>query len=103
MNKVLVIFQIPYFSIALYDKFILEMQKLGSLNQEEREYHAAAYDGNQMIVVDVWKSEEDFNEFGNTLMPLFVMHGIKPPKPVVIPVHNIMTNLLNEVQINNRL
>ena len=91
MRKVIVIFNIPRFSTTLYDKFVQEMQKNDNLKHEGREYHAAAHDGDQMVIVDVWESEEDFKEFGNKLMPLFVMNGITPPKPRVIPVHNILT------------
>jgi hypothetical protein len=41
------------------------------------------------MVYDVWDSQEDFDAFGQTLMPILGEMGIDPGQPDVMPVHNI--------------
>ena len=43
------------------------------------------------FVLDVWESEEHFERFGQTLMPILMAAGVTPTEPVVRPVHNIVT------------
>jgi hypothetical protein len=41
-------------------------------------------------VFDVWESEESFDAFGQTLMPILAELGIDPGQPQVSEVHNII-------------
>lgn len=43
-----------------------------------------------MHVFDVWESEEQFNQFGPTLMPILQQEGIDPGQPDVSPIHNVI-------------
>ncbi len=40
-----------------------------------------------MIAVNVWESEEAFNKFGETLMPIMGKLGVAIVQPVITPVH----------------
>lgn len=91
MDKVIAIFDIPGLSLSLYDNFVSDLKRSGTLKQDLREYHVVAQNGSGLVVVDVWKSNEAFIEFGNALLPLFVLNGIYPPKPIVLPVYNTIT------------
>jgi hypothetical protein len=41
-------------------------------------------------VFDVWDSQESFEKFGQTLMPILQQLGVDPGNPEVFPVHNII-------------
>jgi hypothetical protein len=38
----------------------------------------------------VWDSQEAFDAFGETLMPILGAAGIDPGAPMISPVHNII-------------
>jgi hypothetical protein len=42
------------------------------------------------MVYDVWDSQENFDAFGQTLMPILAEVGIDPGQPDIIPVHNMI-------------
>ncbi len=52
--------------------------------------HTASPGGKGMIIVDVWESQEAFDEFGKTLMPILQEVGIDPGQPYVEPIHNVI-------------
>ena len=41
-------------------------------------------------VLDVWDSQESFEAFGATLLPILAEAGVDPGEPMVTPVHNII-------------
>ena len=41
-------------------------------------------------VFDVWESQEAFDAFGATLMPILTELGVDPGAPVVMPVRNVI-------------
>jgi hypothetical protein len=41
-------------------------------------------------VFDVWESQESFQAFGATLVPILAELGVDPGEPQVSPVHNII-------------
>ena len=40
-------------------------------------------------VLDVWESQEQFEKFGETLVPIMSGLGADPGQPRVITVHNV--------------
>jgi hypothetical protein len=38
----------------------------------------------------VWDSQESFDKFGATLMPILNEMGVDPGQPAVMPVHNML-------------
>jgi hypothetical protein len=52
--------------------------------------HIAGQGANGFRVVDVWESEESFNSFGQTLLPILEDLGIDT-KPEVYPAHTIVS------------
>jgi hypothetical protein len=46
-------------------------------------------DGDLMLY-DIWESQEDFEAFGKVLMPILGELGIDPGKPDVMPVHRLL-------------
>jgi hypothetical protein len=43
------------------------------------------------MVFDVWDSQESFDRFGQTLMPILEELGVDVGKPEVMPIHNVIT------------
>ena len=41
-------------------------------------------------VFDVWESQEAFDAFGATLMPILTELGVDPGAPMAMPVHNVI-------------
>jgi hypothetical protein len=55
-----------------------------------RLYHVALESNGQIQVFDVWESQEAFEAFGATLLPIMGALGADPGQPQVSPVHNII-------------
>jgi hypothetical protein len=42
------------------------------------------------MVYDVWNSQDEFEAFGETLIPIMKEQGVDVGQPDVMPVHNII-------------
>jgi hypothetical protein len=42
------------------------------------------------MVYDVWESQETFDAFGQTLMPILAELGVDVGAPDVMPAHNVV-------------
>ena len=74
-----------------YDEAIRRLQAAGAGPPPGRSYHCAFSGRGGLHVFDVWDSREDFEKFGETLMPILTELGVDPGEPVVAEVHNIIT------------
>lgn len=73
-----------------YDECIKRLEAAGVANPRGRLYHVCYGDPNNLMVTDVWDSVENFQKFGETLMPILKEIGIDPGAPAVHPVHSII-------------
>ncbi|MET7702425.1 hypothetical protein [Streptomyces sp. NPDC005485] len=53
--------------------------------------HTAAPTSDGWLVVDVWESEEAFQQFGETIIPILKELGVSDAQPRVYPVFNAVT------------
>lgn len=90
MKTILVQFTYPDTDLKVYEGIVKDLEAAGLGNIPERLYHVAAKHGNGWHVTDVWESEEAFNKFGETMIPLQIKNGGTPTKPSILPVHNII-------------
>ena len=81
-------FNPPSMSAAQYDDVIKRLAAAGQGTPKGRTHHSAFGTPDQLMVFDVWTSQEEFDEFGQTLMPILAEVGVDPGQPVVMPVHN---------------
>lgn len=72
-----------------YDEVIKQLEESGQGAPAGRSYHVAFEGQNGLNVFDVWDSQEAFDAFGETLMPILGAAGIDPGEPVIAPIHNI--------------
>ncbi len=73
-----------------YDEAIRRLEAAGAANPPGRLHHVCFGTGNKLKVVDLWESEEAFQKFGQTLMPIMQDIGLDPGQPSAEPVHNII-------------
>jgi hypothetical protein len=73
-----------------YDETIRRLEQAGAGAPRGRTYHACFGSGDKLQVFDVWESQEAFDEFGKTLMPILQEVGIDPGQPYVEPIHNVI-------------
>jgi hypothetical protein len=78
------------FSTATYDEALSQLEAAGAGAPAGRLYHVALETDGQIQVFDVWDSQEAFEAFGETLMPIMTGLGAEPGEPMVSKVHNII-------------
>ena len=85
-------FQPADFSTSDYDEAARQLEAAGAGwgQVPGRTFHCAmaSADG-QVSVFDVWESMEQFEKFGETLVPIMQGLGADPGEPMVLTVHNL--------------
>ena len=78
------------FTPAEYDEAISQLEAAGAGAPAGRLYHVALETDGKIQVFDVWDSQESFDAFGATLVPIMTGLGADPGQPMVANVHNII-------------
>jgi hypothetical protein len=78
------------FTPSAYDDAISRLEAAGAGAPAGRLYHVAMESDGLIQVFDVWDSQESFEAFGATLLPIMAEVGADPGQPMVSPVHNII-------------
>ena len=73
-----------------YDTCIKKLEAAGAGKPAGRLYHASFPEGDKIAVFDVWESQELFDRFGETLMPILKEIGVETPPPHIMPIHNVI-------------
>jgi hypothetical protein len=73
-----------------YDETIRRLEKSGDWLPEGLEYHVAFRSDGALRVSEIWDSREQFDAFGERLMPVLKDVGIDPGKPEMLQIHNIV-------------
>ena len=73
-----------------YDEAISRLEAAGAGAPQGRSYHVAMEVDGKINVFDVWESQEAFDAFGATLMPILTELGVDPGPPAVMAVHNVI-------------
>ncbi len=78
------------FTPAIYDEAVGKLAAAGAAAPPGRIYHVALESGGLIQVFDVWESQEAFEAFGATLVPIMGALGVDPGEPMVAEVHNVI-------------
>lgn len=78
------------FSTEQYDEAIRRLDAAGAGSPPGRSFHCAFRAGPGLHVFDVWDSQESFDKFGETLLPIMDGLGADPGQPQVAEVHNVI-------------
>jgi hypothetical protein len=79
------------FTLAVYDNVIKELEQAGAGigKVPGRRFHCAMEVDGAVSVFDVWDSMEQFQKFGETLVPIMKKLGADPGQPQIMKVHNV--------------
>ena len=83
-------FKPPGFTAAKYDETIKQLGAAGAGSPKGRSYHVCYGDPNGVDITDIWDSMEDFQAFGQTLVPIMQSLGVDPGQPDIQQVHSIV-------------
>ena len=73
-----------------YDETIRRLEKVGDWPPQGLDYHVAFKSNGKFRVSEIWDSREQFDAFGERLMPVLKDVGIEPGKPEMLEIHNII-------------
>jgi hypothetical protein len=89
------LFTPPSMTAEQYDEVIRQLETAGAGTPAGRRYHVCFGTGAHLRVLDVWESQEAFNAFGPTLMPILQQVGVDPGQPEIAEVHNEIAEVHN--------
>jgi hypothetical protein len=78
------------FTPEKYDSAIKKLEAAGGGKPKGRTYHCALESDGAIQVFDIWESQEEFDAFGPTLMPILAELGVNLQEPMVATVHNVI-------------
>jgi hypothetical protein len=84
-------FQPTGFTRDVYDETIKELERagFGFGKVPGRTFHCAMEIDGSIAVFDVWESKEQFEKFGQTLMPIMSKLDADPGEPMVATIHEM--------------
>jgi hypothetical protein len=75
-------------SAAQYDQTVSKLEAGGDWPPDGLDYHVCFGEDGSLLVSEIWDSREQFEAFGERLMPVLDEAGINPGEPTVFEVHN---------------
>jgi hypothetical protein len=78
------------FSKEQYDEAVKRLDAAGAGSPAGRLYHFAFPGEGGLNVFDIWDSQESFDKFGETLVPIMTELGSDPGEPTVVEIHNMI-------------
>jgi hypothetical protein len=88
--SILVRFSPSSLSATDYDETIRRLQDGGDFPPDGLDYHVCFGSDGSLRVSEIWDSREQFESFGERLMPLLADVGIDPGEPELIEIHNVI-------------
>ncbi|MDX6309473.1 MAG: hypothetical protein QOI06_2519 [Nocardioidaceae bacterium] len=73
-----------------YDETIKQLDAAGQGAPNGRTLHVALESNGEIQVFDLWESQETFEAFGSTLVPILAGLGVDLNEPMVARVHNVI-------------
>ena len=80
----------PNVTTDQYDETIHRLEESGDWLPEGLEYHVAFESGGKFRVSEIWDSREQFDKFGERLMPILKEVGIESGQPELLEIHNVI-------------
>jgi hypothetical protein len=78
------------FTAAKYAETVKQLDAAGAGAPKGRTFHVCYGDPNSVEVTDVWDNMENFQAFGETLVPIMRSLNVDPGQPDVQQVHGII-------------
>jgi len=87
MEKIMVQIAVPGLTAAQYDKAWEDIREAGHENPKGMLHHFAGVSGTNWLIIEIWESEEDFNEFGKILMPILERNAVPQTMRTVLSLY----------------
>jgi hypothetical protein len=78
------------FTPEKYNETLRQLEAAGAGAPEGRTLHVALDVGGAIHVFDIWESQQAFEAFGATLVPIMAAAGVDPGEPMVAEVSNVI-------------
>ena len=78
------------FTPEKYESAIKQLDAAGAVAPKGRTFHVALESDGAIQVFDIWETQEDFDAFGSTLVPILAELGVELKEPMVATVHNVI-------------
>jgi hypothetical protein len=78
------------FTPEKYREALSQLAAAGAGAPDGRTLHVALENDGVIQVFDIWESQEKFEAFGETLMPILSGLEVDLTPPMVAPVHNVI-------------
>jgi hypothetical protein len=88
--SILVRFTPPSLTREQYDQSVRRLEQEGIFPPDGMELHVCFGSEGSLRVSEIWDSREQWEAFGERLMPVLADVGIQPGEPEVIEVHNLV-------------
>ena len=81
----------PGMTVEKYDTTLPLIEAAGEFPPDGLDYHVAFSAGGSFRVSEIWDSNEQFEAFGQRLMPILAENGVElAGPPEVLEIHNII-------------
>jgi hypothetical protein len=81
----------PSMSADKYDEVLPLIKAAGQFPPDGLDYHVAFSAGGSFRVSEIWDSQQQFEAFGERLMPILTEHGVElAGPPEVVEIHNVI-------------
>ena len=87
---IVVIFTPDGMTTEQYDEAVGRLDSAGAGLPPGRMFHVCYGASGNLRVMEVWESQEEFDTFGEALMPILNDIDIGPAQPEVVEAHNIL-------------
>jgi len=78
------------FTPEKYAQAISKLEAAGAGAPKGRTFHVALESDGAIQVFDIWESQQDFDAFGTTLVPILSGLDVQLGEPMIATVHNII-------------
>ena len=73
-----------------YDESVRRLTDAGDFPPDGLDYHVCFGSDGNLRVSEIWDSRDQFEAFGQHLMPVLDDEGIDPGQPEILDVHNVV-------------
>jgi len=81
----------PGMTGAKYDEVLPLIEASGQFPPDGLDYHVAFNSGGSFRVSEIWDSMEQFESFGQRLMPILAENGVElAGPPEILEIHNVI-------------
>src|SRR4051812_42426621 len=75
-----------------YNEIMADLESANAFPAKGCLSHVCFGDNGELRVFDIWETREDFEHFGQKLMPIIEKAGVNTGAPFFVDIHNFVTD-----------